>query len=530
MIDMELKRRVRLVKRKGLIGTMVAAIVVIALVVALVVTYFVLQRFVVVNWQLFPRNQEVLDLRDQEISLSDYEVLAWRMPQTKIIWSVPFQGGFHSSEREEIVINNLNDDDVRAIGCMGGLKTIHAEACTDYPQLSKVYREYPDIDVFYFVQIGSEKYPAAANAIILRELPADQIERLTYLPDLQTIDAGGCRDREALDKLEQEHPEWTIVRTTTIGGNEIDPSATSMEVTGATANELIVGLAAMPDLKSIMIHDPKADSDVLQQLRSEYPNVKIRWDLTIFGNTIAEDAEEVDISNSPIDSVEMAKEIASKFPNLKKLIVDSTGIPHEEMAAYRDEVRDSYKVVWTIIFTANCKARTDDTYFMPTKQNEYYFKEENVHDLKYLEDVIVVDLGHHPIHTVDFLAYMPHLKYLILTNTQVKDISPVANCKELVYLEVDWIYIRDLSCLVGCTALEDLSIGDAQCPADDITQLPWLKHVMWRHSSGYTISRCREALPDTVVTNAAVFPDGKTWRNLQSYYDMRDILGMPYMR
>ena len=55
--------------------------------------------------------------------------------------------------------------------------------------------------------------------------------------------------------------------------------------------------------------------------------------------------------------------------------MDSTGIDNEEMAAYRNEVRSQYKVVWTVIFTEKCKSRTDATFFFPSSHyiNKYSF-------------------------------------------------------------------------------------------------------------------------------------------------------------
>ena len=195
-------------------------------------------------------------------------------------------------------------------------------------------------------------------------------------------------------------------------------------------------------------------------------------------------------------------------------------------------MRSSYKVVWTVYFTDKCKARTDDTKFMPIEQGEYYFQDKHAYNLRYCEDMVCIDIGHSTVENIEFAAFMPHLKYLILAWTQVKDITPLENCKELVYLELDHGIVHDYSPLVGCTALEDLNVDDHmwETSIEPLTRMTWLKNLWVFGLGNEKLTTLREALPDTnVVNNAPSTRSGKGWRNLQNYYDMRDYLGKPYM-
>ena len=216
--------------------------------------------------------------------------------------------------------------------------------------------------------------------------------------------------------------------------------------------------------------------------------------------------------------------------------MDSGSIPHEDMAAFREEMRSSYKVVWTVVFTEKFKARTDAVCFMPSSQNEGRFNEDHVYAMRYFEDLVCIDVGHMKIKTVDFVTYMPHLKYLILADTSVEDITPLQSCKELVYLELDHCVVRDYTPLLGCTALEDLNLNDYQWKVsiEPIKQMTWLKNL-WVPTRSYTEKmELIEALPNTrveIADPATAFvsptqrcPDGTGWRNLKNYYDMRDML------
>ena len=141
-----------------------------------------------------------------------------------------------------------------------------------------------------------------------------------------------------------------------------------------------------------------------------------------------------------------------------------------------------------------------------------------------------MDLGHHMIHNVDFLAYMPHLKYLILAHTGVRDISPITACQELVYLEVDWSEIKDYTPIAELKSLEDLNLNKTACDITPILKMTWLKNLWAPGRGASTREKLLEALPDTRVVLTEPTPEGQGWRNLPNYYAMRDYLEMPYMK
>lgn len=522
--------------RKGLVGTIAAAVFAIALAVILVACYFITKYFVVEDWQLFPRNQEQLDLRSQAISPESFDTLVWKMPGTRILWSVPLQSGYYDCTIQELTITSLKESDLDMLVYFPQLKTINAQGCTDYAALKALYERYPDIDVRYTVPIAGTDYAQDTETVTLRTLSREDMQLLSYLPNLTRVDGTACREFALLRELEQAHPEWEVEYLTSIAGTEITSTAQTLELVGATYEELSVGLAALPELKVLTLHNPKATGAELLALREEYADIEIHWNVEIFGNTYAEDVTELDISNGAVGSIEKAKEIAAKFPDLEKIIVDSTGIRDDDMSAYREEMRSEYKVVWTVVFTDKCKSRTDATYFFPSSQQEGRFNEECVYGLRFLEELECIDIGHMQIKTVDFASYMPNLKYLILADTAVEDITPLSTCKNLVYLELDHDVIHDYTPLLGCTALEDLNLNDPNWPVsiEPIKQMTWLKNL-WVPTRSYADKQALiEALPNTRVVTSdppTTFrgstercTDGLGWRNLKNYYDMRDIL------
>ena len=361
------------------------------------------------------------------------------------------------------------------------------------------------------------------------ELTEEDAARLCYLPQLQELDATGCLDYPLLMKLEQEHPEWKITYSILIGGQEYDMGLTDLSAENASYEELAGALTVMKELKTITLTNPKATGEELIQLRKDYPNVTIRWNLQVLDRLISDDVEEVDISNLKLKDVSEAEQIAGYFPNITKLIMSDCGIDDETMAAFREEKRSEYKVVWTVYLTKKCKARTDDTAFMPIKQLEWYFQDDDSGPLKYCEDMIAIDLVHSRVRDISFVAYMPHLKYLILADTDVRDLTPLSNCKELVWLEIGWCAIESYEPLVECTALEDLNLGRTFADPEPISRMTWLKNLWCMERSSAVQYNWRLALPDTRIVGVGNDVVAYGWRKLPNYYKMRDALGMPYM-
>ena len=86
--------------------------------------------------------------------------------------------------------------------------------------------------------------------------------------------------------------------------------------------------------------------------------------------------------------------------------------------------------------------------------------------------------------------------------------------------------------LTGLTKLEDLNIGHSGLDhIEPLLEMTWLKRL-WLPGNVFLSPGERQsivdALPDTWVVYACEGSTGGGWREGQNYYDMRDILSMPY--
>jgi hypothetical protein len=201
------------------------------------------------------------------------------------------------------------------------------------------------------------------------------------------------------------------------------------------------------------------------------------------------------------------------------------------MSAFRDKMRQEYKVVWTVYVTKK-PVRTDQE-IIHSSALKVCFIDELSQDLVYCEDAIVVDIGHSYVKNIEWVKGMPKLKYLILTHNWVKDLTPISTCKNLVYLEIYWnAHIPDYTPLLGCTSLLDLNLSGSFADIEPVKEMTWLRNL-WVNCRGMKeaeyLELC-EALPNTKIEYRGGNYTSYGWREVPGYFEMRDLMGLPYNR
>ena len=556
----------------------VLLIVLAAALLAVGIAVWFLLTHVWVAGTFYSRNADVLDLRFADVTTADYDKLRKKAPNSEILWRIPFQGKTYDQDTDVLYVTSLTDEDVATLDYFTRLKTVEAQKCTDYPQLAALAARRPEVTVEYAVTIDGREYPQDTAVVSISGITEEEINLLTYLPELTAVTAVGCRTPEQMTQLRDFCQEKGLSFALRFGTKTYPDTVEELDVTGVTDGELEL-LQLLPELKTLHLKNPEADPETVAQLRSTYPKADISWEVEIAGVSFPDDTKEVDLSavleSSAVQTAagtaagtqtavgaqtttktqtttgtatgtQSTKETQSTAPavtlnledlekkmsylsDAKQVFLGKCGLDNEELAALRERVRDSYKLVWTVQLGKKLTARTDDTTFMPVREHVYYFLDEDAYNLRYCEDMLCVDVGHMGLTNIDFVKGMPHLQILILAhNGQLQDISPISSCKELIFLELDWSAVKDFTPLVGCTSLEDLNIGLTYPSVEPLMQMTWLKNLwMVDRGGAYQLS---QALPDTKIVASADVTVGAGWRNLPNYYKMRDMLGMEYMR
>lgn len=528
-------------RKKGLIALAAVLVLLVAAVLLVVMQYHI------VGFKLYPKDSQVLDLTGKDISIAHYEKLRAALPACTIHWDVPFQGNTVKNDVKELTITELTEADVEAMAYLPQLQKVNAKDCRDYDSLQHLRQQLPQVEVDYHVLVGGTYYTPDTTRIEVTHVTKEEILSTQYLPLLTEVVACGGPEQTDFTQLRNFCLNTGLSFAVRIGGQEIPYEAAQLKLENAAEEEMYL-LQYLKQLESVHLVNPAAAPQTLVSLREQYPKANITWEVELGGKLYPDTTTEVDLSQIVIEDLAQVEQAMAYFPDAETVILGLCGmdnpawgnskmdgklavnlIDNEAIAEYRDRVKDQYKVVWTVRLGPHIALRTDSDNFMPNHFGVGQLPDDYAHNLRYCIDMVCLDLGHMTLTHIDFVQYMPKLKYLILAWTNVKYIEPIRNCKELVFIELDNSAIRDIAPLADCPKLEDLNIGNAWPEVDGILGMTWLKNVYMIFGSRSDAWKISQALPDTRVVTSGNATVGGNWRRMKNYYDMRDMLHAPYM-
>lgn len=498
-------------------------------------------RYVLYRWQLLPRDAAVLDLREETLEVTDFARLQEKLPHSRIVWNVPFQGNWVSSEEETLHISTLAEEDIALLQYFPELKLLDASGCVDYENLRKVSDGYPQVQLRYQVSFGNTKVENDQTAFMLKDPSGEELtEKLQWLPELKELTlTGTLPEPEALAQLQQAYPDREIRWEIPLGENRVmsDAEVLDLRDSALTAEEVAQALRWLPRVKTVDLTGSTLPDEDIMALADTH-DCFFLWQMTLGSKKFSTDVAEIDISRENQESTAFIESRLPYFPNLEKVIMSHCGLDNETM----DDLNRRYadiRFVWTVKIKYQ-DVRTDETWFYPVKLDRSAVVEsKDLVDLRYCTDMVCIDVGHMwGVKDCEWAAYMPNLRYLVLAYTSVADLTPLSGLKNLAFLEIFHTPVTDYSPLIGCTGLEDLNLSMTTGDYRPLAQMPWLKNVRWAGvagSYGLPCSGAHEALPeaqpqvnwDFYGKYAAYKSD---WRKLPNYYAMRDFLGMFYLR
>lgn len=539
--------------------SIIAAVVVLACILGVLTTWYLIRqhnaRFVEIDGQLIPKEQTSLDLSGQTIpdtallqqfaqlrelnvtgtglTAEGYEALKAALPGCRILWSVPFQGSYYPEETTQLALSTIANEDIAALKYFPNLRTVDALTCRDFEALDALMAAFPQVTVLWQLDVGSQQLTEGASELVLGDGTAEELSfALSRIATLRKVDARGCFDYEALEALRAQYPECEIHYQVSFAGTILEQSVTTLDITCDQIADLEAVLPYLPSLAAVNFVDETVDLEAAYDFRITHPELVVHYAFTLCGVPVASDDTIVDLTGIPLESAQSVEDSLKYFTNLERIIMVDCGLGNDVMCPLSDRNPD-VRFIWNMRINYYITVRTDITYFMPYQFGSQV-TDEDLQLLKYCKDLICVDLGHIKISDVSFLAYTPHMKYLLLCDTNVSDISACAGLQELVFVELFMTKVSDYSPLLTCPNLRDLNICYAPPSSpDDLKQMTWLDNLWIK---GYWdeegIELLRQSLPNTRIVISNRDYAGSTeegWRKLQNYYDMRDFLGMPYM-
>lgn len=408
----------------------------------------------------------------------------------------------------------------------------------DYEQLCDAL---PNCTIRWSVPFQDTYLDNDIQSLTLTHLSQSDMDTLNYFPRLEEIWALECTDYEALMALRQARPELLLNYKVTIGGKAYINYATSLTIADLDMAEFREKIGYLPQASQVRLEGTLPDLDELAQLRSEYSGITFDYDFEVFGISVNSLDEFLDLSGMKFESVEEVEKILPYFCDMKKIDMVDCGFSNDTMDALNKRNLGT-KFVWKVS-VCGMLLRTDAKYFMPVKYKLKDVSSYGCRNLRYCTDIEALDFGHYGISNVDFVQYMPKLKYLLLCDGRVSDLTAISKCTSLEFLEMFSTLVTDYWPLTNLTNLKDLNLGGTPCQIDGderdygpfgdytpLLQMTWLDRlwIPYTFLDKQTRTTIQDALPNTMILFNHTSMTGGGFRFTPKYFEQRDVMGMYY--
>ena len=348
--------------------------------------------------------------------------------------------------------NTLKTIGIAALGCavaVGGLLLFRYKDMSGMPysEIEAYKQAHPNKIVTYTVTVDGGEQPLKLDEktehIVLTT--AAQTHNLAavseYLQHTQDITLDFIPTHQELLTMYEAFPNAEILYSSFSLGDKIySTDCTTVDVSAFVYDnmeETIRLLQTLPNLTTVELMDSNGSSklsvDDVLQLQEACPDLLFQYSFDLFGQRVSTDAEELYYFETYIgdEGLDQFRKVMPMMKNLTYLRLDTCSTTNEATAALREELADRCKVVWRVFFGQN-DALTD-TYKIWATWN---VDTKEVACLQYCNEVKYLDLGHNCFMNLDFMSTMTELEMAIVAIGNLYDISGIANCTKLEFLEI----------------------------------------------------------------------------------------------
>lgn len=367
------------------------------------------------------------------------------------------------------------------------------------------------------ILLAGQTYPADTEALDLSgcELPAEELfAALEGFSSLREISLGltGLSGEE-LSRLGEICPDAALHWQVSLAGETLDNDTESLDLGALTAEELdeaCQALSRLPALRSVNLipadGGPTALSpEEIDRLAAAAPQADFDCAFELYGQLAGPETEELRYKRTNIGNEGIARfrQALPYLRSLKLLRLENCGITdNEQMDALRSDFPE-VNVVWSVMIGGYmCMTDTD-------LLNCPLMRDKDIETLQYLHDVLYLDVGHNAyLSNIEFVKNFPKLQVVIVTLTNITDISPLKDCPDIEFLEMVSTGIENIDVVAGMEKLEYLNLG-CMWNLRDITPVFGLKNLKivricgttYEHITREDVEAMKAALPESTFVS-----------------------------
>ena len=381
------------------------------------------------------------------------------------------------------------------------------------------------------VMLGSLTITPGTDAIDLEEAGAtieDLMRASDRLGGVKRVSLGVTgATLPQLEAVCKAFPDAEVTWKADVLGTAVDSTSEELDLSAARDEDVpavVAALAVLPEVKTLHLAPEDGVTTLsfesLGALAEAAPEAELCCRFELFGRTADWTTEELRYTKVQIgdEGIETFRAALPYLRALKLLRLENCGITdYDAMDALRSDFPDK-GVVWSIKI-AGYTFMTDTT--LINDGDTHILTDENARLLNYMHDVLYLDIGHNAhLTNIEFARSFPKLQVVILTLTNIADISPLENCPDLEFIECHSCGIGDLSPLADKVNLRYLNIANLP-NLRDLSPLYGLTDLIivricgstFTHISEEDVALLKEKLPNTFVSDYGGDPNSSgKWR------------------
>ena len=401
------------------------------------------------------------------------------------------------------------------------LQYVDLRGSTCFEDILEYAAAHPEVKVRYSIPIGEQYFNLDITDMTLTGSDSvfdDLMTNLKFLHALKTIHIDQISITKAqLDELKAAYPHIGFTYTVKLGEDVYDPSATKLDLSQISSEDAQIALAALghlPNLTHVDLVDGSGKSKLpvsdCNALMAAYPQITFNYELKLFGQTLSPKTESVTFRDVRIEpsELEQIQEAIAAMPNCSYIRFDNCGLDNESLAQFRDANPD-ISVVWQIQVDKYRVMTDTEVILMPNISAD-----SSTEPLKYCTKAKYLDLSNCKNRDFSFLANMPDLECAVLVNTFITDLSGLSNCRNLTWLElINCTALKDISPLSGLTNLKYLNLSATKVKdLSPLDQVPLERFKCVKSSlDGDELSDFCDKHPDCLTSNTGA-ANGMGWR------------------
>ena len=494
---------------------------------------------------------KTLDLRAVAADAATVDALIAKLPNTEIVWKVPLGSEVFDSTSGTLTLpQSCTASDLSLLRYFPALTQVDATGCNVDAAFAEAAAAYPGVAFSWNAMIGGVLVKSSDTSLDLtgQTVSVDEVKPfllgLTALKQVVFNNLGWSA--EEIADLEATYPAISFESDVDVFGESMPATTQTLDLSTKTVDfeKLPEVLAQLPNLTSVNLEGQQVAFEQMDALTSAFPKISFSFSFELFSQQVTTQTTELDLNGYALTSPEEIADKLKYLPNLTKADLCDCGLTNEQMEQLMTQF-PSVKFVWMLKIGA-WDVRTDITAFSKgnrktfpngmgrfTDEGKTNFNNDDIQVLKYLTDLVYLDLGHgNRISDVSVISQLKHLRVLILSMNKIEDISPLAQLKELECLEIYQNPIKDISPVAELPKLKYLNCSSTYI--EDITPLLKLQNLemLWFIRVRNVGEEQRQQLSDAlknckICFNANSSGDGG-WTDNGLYVEYQIAFGLPY--